>query len=324
MRQVGKRVTSADVAQEAGVSRTTVSFVLNDRPGHAIPEETRQRVLEAARRLKYRPHASARALAAGHSDVVLLALPDMPVGAGISRFCEEVATALADRGLTLIAHFARADDQSLQDVCAAVDASAVIGLDAFEQTTVQALHSVGVKVVIPSGGHAPSMRHVGQVQAEHLIGRGHRHLGYAMSTHAGHLPMARHRLQGAADACAAASLEPPVVIGVDLEIAAAEQAVRQWASQSVTGVCGFNDDTALAVLAGAREAGVRVPQDLAVVGADDVPTAALSLPPLTTVSFDLGEAGRHRAETVASALAGHILVSDGVPVAPELIVRSSS
>ncbi|MCF0080875.1 LacI family transcriptional regulator [Streptomyces lomondensis] len=305
------------------MSRTTVSFVLNNRPGHAIPEETRQRVLEAARRLRYRPHASARALAAGHSDIVLLALPDMPIGAGISRFSEELATALAERGLTLVAHFAGADDQSLQDVCAAVDASAVVGLGAFEPATVQALHSAGVKVVIPSDGNAPSMRHVGRLQAEHLIERGHRHLGYAMPTHPSHLPMARHRLQGATDVCAAASLEPPVVIDVELEIAAAEQAVRQWTSRSVTGVCSFNDETALAVLAGAREAGVAVPRDLAVVGADDIPTAALSLPALTTVSFDLREAGRQRAEAVASALAGRAPTSDAAPVGPELIVRAS-
>ncbi|MET9830376.1 LacI family DNA-binding transcriptional regulator [Streptomyces sp. NPDC006385] len=323
MRQVAKRVTSADVAKEAGVSRTTVSFVLNDRPGHAIPEETRERVLEAARRLKYRPHASARALAAGHSDIVLLALPDMPIGDGVSRFAEELAAALADRGLTLVAH-AGADDRSLQDVCAAVDASAVIGLGAFDQATVQALRAAGVKVVIPSDGNAPSMRHVGRLQAEHLIARGHRRLGYAMPTHPSHLPMARHRLQGVTDACAAASLRHPVVIDVELEVVAAERAVRQWTSHSVTGVCAFNDETALAVLAGARVAGVEVPRGLAVVGADDIPTAALSLPPLTTVSFDLREAGRQRAEAVASTLAGRAPAPGAAPVGPELIGRASS
>ena len=96
-----KRITSSDVARAAGVSRATVSFVLNDKPGMRITEETRRRVLEAARELDYRPHASARSLAAGRSDVVLLAIPDLPIGAGISRFVEELATALAAYGLTL-------------------------------------------------------------------------------------------------------------------------------------------------------------------------------------------------------------------------------
>jgi DNA-binding LacI/PurR family transcriptional regulator len=73
-----KRVTSADVARAAGVSRTTVSFVLNGRPGWSIPDETRNRVLDAARELRYRPRAAARALAAGRSDIVLLSCPPPP------------------------------------------------------------------------------------------------------------------------------------------------------------------------------------------------------------------------------------------------------
>src|SRR5450756_2476306 len=65
-----KRSTSVDVARAAGVSRTTVSYVLNDRPGESIPEETRRRVLESAERLGYRPRPSARTLAGGRSDIV--------------------------------------------------------------------------------------------------------------------------------------------------------------------------------------------------------------------------------------------------------------
>ncbi|WP_083734302.1 LacI family DNA-binding transcriptional regulator [Actinomadura sp. CNU-125] len=101
-----QRPTSSDVARAAGVSQTTVSFVLNNRPGQSIPEETRRRVLDAARRLDYRPHASARALAAGRSDIVLLSIPDLPIGQGISRFVEGLAAALADHGLTLVTHLA--------------------------------------------------------------------------------------------------------------------------------------------------------------------------------------------------------------------------
>lgn len=323
MRQVVRRVTSADVAREAGVSRTTVSFVLNDRPGHTIPEATRERVLEAARRLDYRPHASARALASGHSGIVLLALPDMPVGDGVGRFAEELAAALADRGLTLVTHFAGVDGRSLQDVCAAVDASAVIGLSAFDEATVRALRGVGVRAVVPGDDDVPAMRGVGRLQARHLIERGHRRLGYALPVHPGHLPMARHRLRGVAAACAAASLEPPVAVGVDLEVDAAARAVRRWVSGAVTGVCGFDDETALAVLAGAREAGVAVPDGLAVVGAGDIPGAALALPSLTTVAFDLREAGRRRAEAVAAGLAGRAPAFGSARVGPDLIVRAS-
>jgi DNA-binding LacI/PurR family transcriptional regulator len=83
MTRPAKRITSSDVARAAGVSQTTVSFVLNDKPGHSIPAATRLRILEVARQLDYRPHACARTLAAGRSDVVLLSVPEPLTTVGI-------------------------------------------------------------------------------------------------------------------------------------------------------------------------------------------------------------------------------------------------
>jgi DNA-binding LacI/PurR family transcriptional regulator len=305
MTRPAKRITSTDVARAAGVSQTTVSFVLNDKPGHSIPEATRLRILEVAGELDYRPHGSARALAAGRSDVALLSVPDLPVGGGISRFAEELAAALADHGLTLVIHLAGAHGRPLADVCAAVNASVVIGLSSFDDDTVQALYRAGAVVVLPSLVSLTDAAHpVGRLQAEHLIGRGHRRIGYAMPAHPGLREMAEDRLEGAADACAAAGIDPPIVAGMGLEIADAASAVGQWASQSVTGVCAFNDETAIAILAGMRECGLTAPADLAVIGVDDIPTARLTAPPLTTVGIDLRQAGRGRAEMIMASLAG--------------------
>lgn len=92
MGRPAKRVTSEDVARAAGVSRTTVSFVLNEKSAWSIPEETRNRVLDAARQLDYRPRASARALAAGRSDAVA-AWTTRSV-TGICAYNDEVAMAV--------------------------------------------------------------------------------------------------------------------------------------------------------------------------------------------------------------------------------------
>ncbi|MFC4117355.1 LacI family DNA-binding transcriptional regulator [Nonomuraea zeae] len=326
MTRPAKRITSSDVARAAGVSRATVSFVLNDRPGLSITQETRRRVLEAAQRLDYRPHASARSLAAGRSDVVLLSIPDLPIGAGISRFVEELATALAAYGLTLVTHLAGAHGRPLPDVCASVDASAVIGFDPFDHDTIQALYRAGARVVIPAGADMPaSTGHIGRAQADHLIGRGHRRLGYAAPGHAGFREMARERLRGVTDACAEAGIDPPVVLTTTLEIASAAQAVSHWAERSVTGVCTFNDETAIAVLAGLHHHGLSAPADLAVIGADDIPTARLTAPPLTTVCYDLHQAGRQRAEAVVAGLSGHQLdVVALTPAVPQVVQRSST
>ena len=324
MTRPAKRITSVDVARAAGVSQTTVSFVLNDKPGHSIPEATRLRILEVARQLDYRPHASARALAAGRSDIVLLSIPDLPIGHGISRFIEEMAAALADQGLTLVTHLEGAHGRPLADVCATANALAVVGLMPFDDDTVQALYRAGADVVLPARVSADvATQPVGSLQAEYLIGRGHRRLGYAMPAHPALLEMAAGRLAGAAEACAAADIEFPVVLSTSLEIAPAAAAVEQWAARSVTAVCAYNDETAMAVLAGMRVCGLAAPDDLAVIGVDDVPTARLTAPPLTTIAFDLREAGRRRAEMVMASLAGR----EARPVAWDawqLVERSSA
>jgi len=305
MTRPAKRVTSVDVARAAGVSQTTVSFVLNDKPGQSIPEATRLRILEVARQLDYRPHGSARALAAGRSDIVLLSVPDLPLGQGLSRFIEEMAAALADQGLTLVAHLAGAHGRPLADVCATVNASAVVGLASFDDDTVQALYRAGADVVLPVGmNHEVASREIGRIQADYLIGRGHRRLGYALPAEPGLREMAEGRLAGAVQACAAAGLEPPVARSLSLDVAPAAAAVAEWAARPVTAVCAFNDEAALAVLAGMRVHGLTAPGDLAVMGVDDLPAARLTAPPLTTIGFDLRQSGRVRAEMVVASLAG--------------------
>ncbi|WP_435106257.1 LacI family DNA-binding transcriptional regulator [Nocardiopsis synnemataformans] len=320
-----KRPTSVDVARAAGVSRTTVSFVLNDRPGQSIPDETRRRVTEAARRLGYRPHASARALAAGRSDIVLLAVPGLPLGASISRFVEELDAALADHGLTLVTHLTGERGRSLADVCASVDASAVVGFGSFDQETARELRRAGAAIVFPTGmDDSPVTRPVGRMQAEHLIARGHRRLGYALPGHPHLLPMGRERLRGAEEACDAAGIAPPVVLDTTLESERAARVVARWSEESVTGVCAFNDETAVAVLAGMREQELSAPEDMAVIGVDDIPTARLTVPALTTVRFDLREVARRRAAAVVEGLAGRDIGAEPSFANPHVVERATT
>jgi DNA-binding LacI/PurR family transcriptional regulator len=99
-----RRVTSADVARMAGVSRATVSYVLNDTPHQTISADTRDRVLHAAAELGYAPSAAARTLRTGRSDVVLCLLPDWPIGQEVGALLTNLSGALAGHGLTFVAH----------------------------------------------------------------------------------------------------------------------------------------------------------------------------------------------------------------------------
>ena len=325
MTRPAKRPTATDVARAAGVSQPTVSYVLNNSPGQSISEETRRRVLEAAQRLDYRPHAAARALAAGRSDIVLLSLPDLPIGASINRMIEELGGSLAEQGLTLVTHHVSAQGRPLPEVCASVDASAVLGIEPFDQDTVDALQRLGVKVVSSASvDYSLAMRPIGRLQAAHLIGRGHRRIGYGLPEHPGFRQMAEDRLRGVRDACDDLGAAPPVVLSTSLDVAAAAQAVTGWLSESVTGVCAFNDDTAMAVLAGMREHGLTAPADLAVIGVDDIPTAPLTAPPLTSIRFDLHGVGLRRAEAVIAGLSGREPRLTLASFKPQVVQRSST
>ncbi|MEV0144887.1 MULTISPECIES: LacI family DNA-binding transcriptional regulator [unclassified Nonomuraea] len=325
MSPAAKRTTSADVARAAGVSAATVSYVLNDTPGQSIPEDTRRRVLEAVRQLDYRPRGSARSLAAGRSDVVLLSIPHLSIGPGITRFVEHFATSLAHAGLTLVTHLAGAPGRSLPDVCAAIDASVVASIEPLDDDTAQALRRAGADVVFTTEVEAhPTMRGTGRLQAEHLIALGHRRLGYAMPEHQLLRKIADDRLLGVADACAQAGAEPPLALDTRLDTAAMARAARRWRRESVTAVCAYNDEVAIALLAGMRRAGLTAPGDLAVMGADDIPLAQAADPPLSTVAFDLEKVGRSLAEAVVASLSGGRPRLTPASLSPYVIHRAST
>ncbi|GGX30962.1 LacI family DNA-binding transcriptional regulator [Streptomyces lomondensis] len=325
MKPPAKRITSTDVARAAGVSQTTVSLVLNNKPGQRIPTDTRRRVLEAARQLNYRPRGSARTLAAGRSNVVLLALSGMPISPSVSGFIEHFGSSLATRGLTLVTHLVASGARALEDVSAAVDASAVVGLEPFDEPTAEALHQAGVDLVLAVGADfSPPQKEIGRLQARHLLDRGHRRIGYALPERQAFRSWAEERLHGVLEVCAERGVDPAVAQPTGLDDAEAAQAVAAWRRQSVTGVCAYNDEIAIAVLAGLRAHGLTAPDDLAVVGVDDIPVARLAAPPLTTIAFDLGAAGARLAEVVAAGLDGGDVELSVLAPGPQLLVRGSA
>jgi DNA-binding LacI/PurR family transcriptional regulator len=325
MRRPSSRITSKDVAREAGVSQSTVSFVLNGTPGQTIPEETRRRVLDAVKKLDYRPRASARSLAAGRSSVVLLALPGLPISANLSRFIEQLAAGLAEQGLSLVTHLAEGHGRPLPDLCAAVDASAVISLIPFDEETTEALHRAGAQVVLGTGSQARTeLQEIGRLQAEHLISLGRSRLGYALPEEHPTQFRVQERLRGVAAVCAERGLPPPIALEVAMDGAKAALVVDQWTEASVTAVCAYNDETAMAVLAGMHRRGLRAPDDIAVIGVGDIAAARVSIPPLTTIGFDYGETGRELARSILESLAGREAAPQDGLSRPRLVRRASA
>lgn len=305
-------VTSADVARESGVSRTTVSYVLNGTAGVRVSEETQARVRETAQRLGYAPSAAARTLRRGHNDLVLCVLPDMPVGPVVDSLLDGLATALAERGLTLLVHHDRGR-QPLAELWRQVTPLAAVGLMAFGADDVLAMRRAGIQVLGSMldedgrpGAFVVPQAQIGRLQVAHLAERGHRLIGYAAPADVRLAVFADRRLAGVRLGCAEHGLPEPLVESVDLDAASASAAVRSWRGgvRPVGAVAAYNDEVALAVLAGVRAEGLRVPEDVAVIGVDDVPVARLAAPALSTVWQATGAQAEYFAATVVAALDG--------------------
>jgi len=307
-----KRPTATDVARRAGVSQATVSYVMNNTPHQVIPETTRQRVLAAAGELGYTPSAAARMLVSGRSDVVLLLLPDWPIGLGVASLLDELSQAFAQHDLTFVIH-PQVSARPVTDLWKSITPAAVLAYDSFTESDLTAINASGAELILISSldhdndlAFDQSHVHTGWLQVEHLAQAGHRHLGYAWPDNDRVLYFAQHRLDGVRAACAALGLPHPRVTTVPLTVHGAAVALREWRTHSpaVTGICAFNDEVALAVLAGARQLGITVPDEVAVIGVDDIPTAALAAPPLTTVASNITAAAREIVDVVMGKLQG--------------------
>jgi DNA-binding LacI/PurR family transcriptional regulator len=309
---VKRRTTSADVARASGVSRATVSYVMNDASKQTISGDTRRRVLEAAELLGYTPNAPARALRSGRSDVVLFLIPEWPIGPAIASLVEHLSQRLAERNLTLVVHAHPRSARSATELWKAITAAAVINHQALTDEEVAAARRAGMLVITPvfqRRGHKTFplfQRRIGHTQVEYLARKGHRRLGFALPDDDRLLAFATPRLDGARRACTELELSAPVPVTVGLDRHAAATAVDIWTSamHPVTGICAYNDEVALAVLAGMRARSLTAPSDLAVIGVDDIPAAALGSPALTTVATGMGVFGEHLAELVVCALDG--------------------
>lgn len=131
--------TSADVAREAGVSRATVSYVLNDRRDVRITPATREHVLTAARRLGYQPSPAARALRAGRGDVVLFLLPDWDTTGELGRFLEQVGNLISKEGLVCLRYEGAQWQGQLSSLLGKVTAAAVITFSPLSETDAQVM-----------------------------------------------------------------------------------------------------------------------------------------------------------------------------------------
>jgi len=335
---VSRRPTSRDVARIAGVSRTTVSLVLNGKRLGSIPLATRQRVLDAARTLGYVPDAAGRSLVSGRTGTLALVVGHARHLA-VDGFLPQVLTALNETAHTAGYHVLvdAVDDPRRPDAYfARVRAGRVDGLVVVnprsDDAALEALLESGFPVAVI--GNVPGFEgacsachdlHGGRLVAEHLLRLGRRriaYLGFAPPT----FRASAERLEGLRATLDASGVE---LSEARLRHAAfsAQSGYRETAAWLRDGVrfdalFAGNDTVAFGALAALREHGLQVPADVAVIGFDDLPLARFALPRLSSVRSHPAEHGRRAARALIAGIEGRP-APDEPPLPPRLIVRRS-
>ena len=321
----------ADVAQLAGVSHQTVSRVLNDHPN--VRPHTREKVLEAIRQLAYRPNAAARALVTRRTHTLGVIGIDSPLY-GPAMMLNGIERAAQHGYFVVIASLPALDRRSMLDTVDRFLGHAVEGIIVIAPQTsaVAALSHVPADlplVAVGCGTRAPLTsiavdNAAGAGRAtRYLLGLGHETVHHVAGPST--WLDARERVDGWRAALSEAGAREPGVISGDWSARSGYEIGQKLAARDdVTAVFCANDTLALGLVRALTEHGRRVPDDISVVGFDDVPEAGYFLPPLTTVRQDFGEVGR----LALSALVDRITSGPGpgvhLAVPPELVVRASA
>ena len=322
-----------DVARAAGVHVSTASRVLNGSSGISIRPETRERILDVARELAYRPNAIGRSLKTSTTGALGLLVPSLrnPVLSAIVRGAFDRAW---EQGFVLMV----AEDASDSAAQGAYERLVAEGrIDGLLVTSARPgspaldrFANSAVPTIFLNRRHASSNRNVvmreedaGALAAEHLLGYGHTRLAHVAGPP--ELDTAQRRLEGFLAAARAAGVAEPAVAHAELDERAgfgAMQALLAGESRP-TAVFVSNINQLVGALAGARALGLRVPADVSVVAYDDDPVAEFLDPPVTTIRMPLLELGVRGVDALIDQFEGGAPRDIVLQTPPDLVARSS-
>lgn len=325
-----KPATIYDVAQAAGVSHQTVSRFL--KGFHGIRPETRERVERALEELGYRPNLTARSLKSGRSHRIGALTHDLSQ-VGPSRIAEGASAAAREAGyvldvVSLDVRNLRAIEESIAMITQH-DLAGVLALSSTDEMT-RAFETTEFRV--PAYIHAeehdatsgrPSDPGGVRIPAllGHLAGLGHRTVVHISGPR--NWTASRNRALAYEAGVEHAGLRSAGVLVGDWSARSGYEAVASMPELSATAIVASNDQMALGAMLALKERGLRVPEDVSVVGIDDIPEAAYFDPPLTTVRVDFDSLGRQTLLRLLARIEGTEVRPVDVPPS-QLIVRRSS
>jgi LacI family transcriptional regulator len=328
-------ITIADVAARANVSKTTVSRVLNGKG--ELDQSTAARVRAVIAELGYVPSSRAVGLARGRTRVVGMLVPSL-TWPWIGEVLQGAVDVLETERYGLLLFTCNRGDESMRQFAAQVSAKSFDGLLVIEPEGtldyIASLHDRGLPVVlIDDRGHEPRVPSVATTNysgaaaaARHLLELGRKHP--LVITGPERFGCTQQRLAGFGKAYADAGvpLAPERVLIGDFTVGCGRHAIDTAIAAGLTfdAVFAHNDLSAAGALQAVREAGMRIPEDVAMVGFDDIPLAAHTQPPLTTVHQPLREMGETAARLLLARLGGEPLPLPPTVLPSAFSVRAST
>lgn len=333
------RTTIKDVAKAAGVSPATVSFILNNKPVPISPE-TKERVLRIAKELHYRPNQLAVSLVTHTTNTVGLILPDSanPFFASLSNHIE---TLLRQEGINVIIGNTNGDPKITReyihifcDRC--VDGIILTQMDFEDKEETrrcrQLLDSIDIPVVY-ADRIAKNPNHfsvevnqqlVGYIACKHLLELGHQRIGCAAGSISLNINADRYKGYLRAMEEYHIPVEENLLYCDSLSIECGIKALPCLLGQNVTAIFAFNDMVAYGIYKECRNYNLRIPEDLSVIGVDDIPMSDIIQPPLTTVSQPMSLVAQHAVNGMLRAIKDPGASTECVTLQPLLKVRAST
>jgi LacI family transcriptional regulator len=327
--------TLADIARALGVSKMTVSRAINNHP--EISPETRARILDAAQRMNYRPNQFARALTTNRSYLLAVVVPDLMHSyfAEICRGVETVAKPLGYQNLICSTDEDAVNEESEIEALLPRTDGLILASSASPTETkfYRRIIRERAKIVLIDrqleGIKCPAVTtddvKVGELATEHLLNLGHRRVGHLKGTVAS---TAALRFEGYKKALAKhhISFDDDLVRDCGFTERDGYEATRAWLRQGdlPSAVFAANDPAAIGAMSAITEAGLRIPDDIAIVGGGNIHYGDMLRVPLTTVAWSTAEMGQSAARLLIDLVEGKRGTRDQhVIVEPELVVRAS-
>jgi LacI family transcriptional regulator len=334
-----KRITSQDVADLANVSRTTVSLVLNNVDGISIPPATREKVYQAVQELDYVPNASAKALASQRAQAIGLVMTRSPEHIASDAFLPKIIagllTEIKQEQFRLLIEVVEDEheDAYIKLVRAKhIDGMIILTPNIADKGIAQ-LQKIGIPTVLFGAlpGHALPYVQIDNIKAakqatQHLLDLGHREIAFITNAHPSY-SSAQDRLTGYENALRDAGIQVKndLIEYGDFSPGSGYRAMQRILEKKIpfTAVFVASDNVALGTKSALNKAGLSIPDDVSMVGFDDLPWAAFSNPPLTTIRLPANEMAIKASQLLLDIIQEKEIETKEIILDTEIVIRES-